>query len=189
MEQNHSWEANGPWASQEIPLILWNPKVHYHIYKRPPPVPIPSQLDPVHASLSHFLKIHFNIILPSAPSSSKWLFSFRVPHQNPLHASPLPRTCYMPRLSHSSRFYYPKYIGWEVQIINVLVMQFSPFPYYLVPLRPKYLSQHPLLKHPQPSFYADACFSKELNKALLVPADTPSVAKLDVEACDSWSLG
>jgi hypothetical protein len=30
---NSSWEANWFSASQEIPLILWNPKVRYHIHK------------------------------------------------------------------------------------------------------------------------------------------------------------
>jgi hypothetical protein len=31
-------------------------------------------------------------------------------------------------------------------------MYFSPFPCYPVPLRPKYSPQHPILKHPQPTF-------------------------------------
>jgi hypothetical protein len=33
MEQSPSWEANSQSASQEIPLLLWNPKVRYHIHK------------------------------------------------------------------------------------------------------------------------------------------------------------
>ena len=36
MEQSPFWEANRFSASQEIPRILWNPKVYYHIHKWPP---------------------------------------------------------------------------------------------------------------------------------------------------------
>jgi len=42
MEQSHSWKVNWFSASQAIPCVLWNPKVHYRVYKSPPPVPIPT---------------------------------------------------------------------------------------------------------------------------------------------------
>jgi hypothetical protein len=103
MEQGPSWEANRFVASQEIPRILWNPNVHYRIHKCPPHFSILSQLNPVRTSTTKFLKIHLNIILPSTSGSPQWSLSLRLPHQNPVHASPHPHTRYIPRPSHSSR--------------------------------------------------------------------------------------
>ena len=123
-EQSPSWEANWFSASQDIPRILRNLKVHYRIRKCLPPVPILSQPDPVHTPTSYFLKIHLNITLPSAPWSTKWSISLRFPHQNPVHASPLPHTRYMPCPSHS-RFYHLNNIGRGVQIITYLLTPWS----------------------------------------------------------------
>jgi hypothetical protein len=54
MQQSPSWEANGFADSQEIRRNLWNPKVHYRIQKCPQPIPILSQINPVHALISHW---------------------------------------------------------------------------------------------------------------------------------------
>jgi len=151
MEQSPSWETNWFSASQEIPRISWNPKVHYCIHKWPTPVPTLSQLDPVHTPTSYFLKVHLNFILQTTSGSPKWSLSLRFPHQNPVYASPLTHMPYMPCPSHSSQFYHPNNIGRGVQI-KLLIMQFSPLPCYFVPPRPKYSPQHPILKHPQPTF-------------------------------------
>jgi len=100
MEQIPSSDANRFSSNQEIPHISRNPKVHYRSHKCPPPVPILNQIDPVHNLTSHFPKIHLNIIFPSTLGSPKSSLSFRFPYQNPLYASPLPHTRYMPRPSH-----------------------------------------------------------------------------------------
>ena len=95
MVQSPSWEANWFAASQEIPRISRNPKVHYRTHKRPPPVPILSQPNPIHILTSNLLEIHSNIIHPTTPRSPQWSLSLRFPHQDPIHplSSPICATC------------------------------------------------------------------------------------------------
>ena len=79
MMQSPNWFA----ANQEIPRISRNPKVHYRTHKRPPPVSILGQPNPVHIPISHLLEIHSNIIHPSTPRSPQWSLSPPRPYTPP----------------------------------------------------------------------------------------------------------
>ena len=62
MVQSPSWEANCFAASQEIPRISRNPKVRCRTHKRPPPVSILGQLNPVHLTFHSIIIIIIIII-------------------------------------------------------------------------------------------------------------------------------
>ena len=85
MVQSPSWEANWFAASQEIPRISRNPKVHYCTHNPSPAVSILGQPNPVHIPTSHLLENHPNIIYPSTPRSPQWSLSLQFPHQDPIH--------------------------------------------------------------------------------------------------------
>ena len=89
MVRSPSWEANCFAASQEIPRISRNPKVHYSTHKRPPSVSILGQPNPVHTPTSHLLQIHPNIH-PSTPRSPQWLFPSGSPPRPYTPPSPHP---------------------------------------------------------------------------------------------------
>jgi hypothetical protein len=69
VKKSPSLESNKYSATQEITLILWNPKVHNRIHKSSPFVPTLTQIDPAMPA-SLFSKIQFNIKFPSTPWSS-----------------------------------------------------------------------------------------------------------------------
>ena len=84
------WKASSSSASQEIPHILWNPSVHYHLHNSSPPVPFLSCTNPVHAIPKNVCEIHFNITLTSTPRSSKWSPFCGYPRQKRVRTSPPP---------------------------------------------------------------------------------------------------
>jgi hypothetical protein len=104
-----SWETNKFSASKEIPRIFCNPKVHYRIHKCPPPVPILSQLDPVHNHTSRRSILILSSNLHLGLASGLFLSGFPA---KTLYTPLLNHTRYMPRPSHS-RFYHPNNIEYR----------------------------------------------------------------------------
>ena len=85
---------------KKFPSISRNPKVHYRTHKRPPPVSILGQPNPVHIPISHLLEIHPNIIHPSTLRSPQWFPSLRFPQQDRIHPPLLTHTLYLLLTNH-----------------------------------------------------------------------------------------
>ena len=141
MVQSPSWEANWFAASQEIPRISRNPKVHYRTHKRPPTLCILGQPNPVHIPTSHLLEIHPNIIHPSTPRSPQRSLSLRFPHQEPIHPPPNPYAPHAQPISFFSILSPAQYWVRSTKSFNFSLYNLLHSPSYLVPPRSKYSPQ------------------------------------------------
>ena len=124
-QQSPSWAKRFS-AIQEIPRILWNPKVHYRSHKCTSPVPIlrqhragSGQSMPPHPTSWRSILIlssHLRLGFPSGffPSGfpTKILYT-------PL-PSPIRATC--PTHLILLNFFYPNNTGWAVQFVQLLIM-------------------------------------------------------------------
>jgi hypothetical protein len=66
--------------------------------------------------------------------------------------SPPPYSSYMPCPSHTLCLDRPNYILRRLNVMKVLIMQFSPISYHFIFLQSKYSPQHSVLKHSQSMF-------------------------------------
>jgi hypothetical protein len=96
------------------------------------------------------ISLRFNLILSShiclgLPNGSYlWRFPTKILYAH-LHS---PIMYHMPCPSHSSWFEHSHNICWKVQNMKLLITQYPTVSHQLIPQRPKYLPQHPVLKHP-----------------------------------------
>jgi hypothetical protein len=95
---------------EEIPRILWNPKVHYHVHRSQPPAPILSHMNPAHSFHLIYLRSililssHiYTSVLSSSGFPTKFCFHFlspSLPHSLPIWAN-LPRSSLFYTFLHS----------------------------------------------------------------------------------------
>ena len=135
-------KANSSSARQEIPRI----------HKSPPPVLILCQVNPLQAPhLISWRSIlisssHLRLGFPSG------LFPSDLPTKPCVCPSLLPHACDTHRLSRSFLFDHSNNVWWGEQIMKLFILQSPRLPCNFIPVRPKYLPQYHILKHPQPMF-------------------------------------
>jgi hypothetical protein len=132
-ELSPSWGAANCAAPREPPSILWNPKAQYRVDKalhRSLSWAISIQSTPSYPiSLRSILILttHLRLGLPSGlfpsgfPTNILYAFFF------------YPNSCYMPRPFHPSRLDYSNYTWRRVQVMKLLIMQFSPTSRLFIP--------------------------------------------------------
>ena len=103
--QSPSWEANWSATSQKIPRISRNPKFHYRTHKRPPPVSILGQPNPVHIPTSHLLEIHPNIFHPCFKKYT-YLLTYSMVHSPSWEANWSATSQKIPCISRNPKVHY-----------------------------------------------------------------------------------
>lgn len=138
MQQSPSWEAEIFSTSQEIPIIRWS-LTFIILFTRAGHFPCP-----YHGLLSYYFRIHSDIVLSSMLRYPKLLLFSRFSHQKTLwFLSPPPPSSQKPHAPPRSFSFIwsPENIWWELLIMSLIILQFSPVSCYFHFFTSKYLCQ------------------------------------------------
>jgi hypothetical protein len=91
-------------------------------------------MNPIHTVQSNLSKNHFNNIFHLRLSICNGLLPSGVTHQNPIHINFLPM-----RVTCNTHLIFLDLIPWRrVQVMKLLIMQFSPTSLHFISLQSKY---------------------------------------------------
>jgi len=119
-------KTNRSSASQEITLVYGN-QSQSPPSQKPTTFPYPKP-DSCHSLPTDFLKLHFNIILPSTPRFSKWSPSLRLSEHNILCTYSLPHACHMACPFNYSWFNHLDNVWIKVRITQLRTLLSTSHP-------------------------------------------------------------
>jgi hypothetical protein len=101
--------------------------------------PMLNVMCPVHIFITYYFKIHFNIILPSMSMSSNWFSGLIFSPKFCMHFSSPPILAnVLP--SHSPWCDPLNNLWWKIQVMKILIIQFTPTSCYLIIPRSKHVT-------------------------------------------------
>jgi hypothetical protein len=137
MEPSSCWEAISRSATPVLPNILWNPKVPGSQKPSTRLSSVPDESSPYHLHLIPLRSTLISSHLCQGPHSGLVPYGFPTKSYNHSSSS---HACYMACLSHPPWLNF-NYTWRAVQIMKLLILQFSPASHYSVPLWPKHSPQ------------------------------------------------
>jgi len=147
IQNSPSSELTGSQPFKEPPAFYGTRRFITAFTSVQPPVPVLSEINPIHAPTSNFLNSHLNTIQPSTPGSPKWSLSPNVSLSNTcihfyslpyvLHVSPIsffsirwPEK-YLVRITYYIFTYYIIHITYFILHISYYIFTYYIYTYYI----------------------------------------------------------
>jgi hypothetical protein len=136
-----------PHLPQEITGFLWNPKIHFRVYKSSLPFPVLNEINSSYILRRYYFKINSNIMLPSTFKSPEWSLPFSSFSTKLLYVFLIPamRAKYIDHFIFLNLAILAILEKCSLQITRLVNMQFSPASCHFLHFWFKYSPKYPFL--------------------------------------------